>query len=461
METKIAVEESLLGPYLIADRIGQGGMATVYKAKRQGGDLQGTVVIKRMLPEHAHNPELVEMFRGEALLLASLKHTNIVQFLEFGLIDGVPYIVMEYLDGYDVAQILNRVKQLGMPFPVEAVVAIAREMCQGLGWAHEFVAPGGVRKQIIHRDVSPANVMVCRDGGIKLLDFGVAKITREFSRDITTLKGKYGYMAPEQVRGQPIDRRIDVFAAGVVLHEMLTCKRLFRGASWLETLREISAAKVRPPSETNPDVPPELDRLVMKALALKPDDRFASASEMGDALDEIPIRSMSHKKLAALLGNLFPDAWVPSSSPVEQTLVELADSDVEVIASVGPMPALSSREPTKSQRPRTDRPRRRRFTIATSAIVGTLSAVLAHFALNLTTRPAPPEIRYVPVAAAPPRRRRRRLRSSLPSPPHPRSPSRSRRSRSSSRSPLSRDPDRTRTSARTARLRGCRPRWRR
>jgi serine/threonine-protein kinase len=329
----MAVEPAALqvfGPYLLSDPIGHGGMATVYKARRSDPHdpaRDQIVVVKRMLPDLAHDPTFADMFRSEARLLALLDHPNIVRFFELGLLEGVPYLVMEYLDGRNVAQMLARLRSVGAHLPIGAAVAIAIKACDGLGWAHQFVDPDkGERHPIIHRDVSPGNVMVCCDGRVKLLDFGIAKLTREFSREVL-LRGKFGYLAPEQLRCEPIDRRVDVFQAGIVLHEMLTGQRLFSGRTWLENLRELSQARVRAPSLDNPAVPPELDAVVQRALAIDPQERYASASELGDALRGCGVQPHSPAKLTRLMRGLFPESWR-----------EPSERSVELIASAAPPP---------------------------------------------------------------------------------------------------------------------------
>ena len=300
-----------VGPYTLTQLIGQGGMAVVYKAKRNGpAGFEKTVVVKAMLPGLISRKELVDLFRAEAKLSAQLNHPNIVQVHDFGISDGVPFLVMEFLNGRNLTQLRAALGGQGGKLPVGAALAIARDVCHALAYAHDFVDSEGNRRQIIHRDVSPSNVMVCRDGGVKLLDFGVAKVAGQFDCDVTqSFRGKYAYMAPEQVNRQAIDRRVDVFAAGIVLHEMLTGKRLFAASSELETLERVSQAKVVAPSVDNRDVPRKLDALVKRALARDPQARFASGAEMAEALDALNGLVWSRKKLQSWLAALFPGAW--------------------------------------------------------------------------------------------------------------------------------------------------------
>ncbi len=300
------------GSYLLTECVGQGGMAVVYKATRHGPNgFQKTVVVKAMLPALTSQREFVAMFSGEARLMAQLTHPNIVQVHDYGVVDGIPYLAMEYLPGRNLSQLRAAVAARGMRMPVGCALAIARDVCHGLGYAHDFVDRDGKRRQIIHRDISPSNVMVCRDGSVKLLDFGVAKIIGEFDHDVTqSFKGKYAYMSPEQVSHRPIDRRADVFAAGIVLHELLSGKRLFAAPTELETLQRVAAAQVVAPSVDNRDVPRALDAIVKKALAREPADRYASGTELAEALETLDALAWSRKRLAAFVCELFANDWM-------------------------------------------------------------------------------------------------------------------------------------------------------
>jgi hypothetical protein len=300
------------GPYLLTECVGQGGMAVVYKATRHGpSGFEKTVVIKAMLPALTSQREFVAMFSSEARLMAALTHPNIVQVHDFGVVDGIPYLAMEYLAGRNLSQLRAAVAARGQKMPVGFALAVAREMCHGLGYAHAFVDGDGNRRQIIHRDVSPSNVMVGRDGSVKLLDFGVAKIVGEFDYDLTqSFKGKYAYMSPEQVNHQPIDRRVDVFAAGILLHELLTGKRLFAAQTELETLQRVSAAQVVAPSVDNREVPRALDAIVKKALARDPNERYASGTELAEALEALDALAWPRKRVAAFVAELFANDWM-------------------------------------------------------------------------------------------------------------------------------------------------------
>src|SRR4051794_31913167 len=280
--TRMSSTRTRFGAYLLTDCIGQGGMAVVYRAKREGwSGFEKTVVVKAMLPSLAAHREHVDRFIAEAKIQAQLSHPGIVQVHDFGVFQGTPYLVMEHLNGVNLSQMLNALATQKKRLPIPVALVIATQMCHALGYAHAFRDSSGARRQIIHSDVSPSNVMVCRDGSVKLLDFGVAKVIDASDYDTSLVaKGKYAYMAPEQVHRLPIDRRVDVFAVGIVLHEMLTGQRLFHCADEVETLRKVVAGPLPRPSAINPEVPPALDAVVLRALARDPSHRYDDGTEL-------------------------------------------------------------------------------------------------------------------------------------------------------------------------------------
>jgi serine/threonine-protein kinase len=299
------------GAYLLTDCIGQGGMAVVYRAKREGwSGFEKTVVVKAMLPSLAAHREHVDRFIAEAKIQAQLSHPGIVQVHDFGVFQGTPYLVMEHLNGVNLSQMLNAMAMKKQRLPIPVALVIATQMCHALGYAHAFRDSSGTRRQIIHSDVSPSNVMVCRDGSVKLLDFGVAKVIDASDYDTSaTVQGKFPYMSPEQVNRLPVDRRADVFAAGIVTHEMLAGRRLFAGATDLETLRRVDACEVAPPSVYNTAVSIGLDAVVLKALARDPADRFDSGDEMAASLLQVERVSAGRQRVAEFLAGLFPSTF--------------------------------------------------------------------------------------------------------------------------------------------------------
>jgi hypothetical protein len=274
-------------------------MATVYRATIAGpAGFARDIVVKMMLPQLADNPAFVDMFMNEAKLAARLAHPNIAQVHELGIVEGTVFIAMEYVDGIDLAELVAQLGEKDTRLPISAACFIAREIADALAYAH-------TSQNLVHRDVSPSNVMLGRDGSVKLVDFGIAKLVDEGMAGRTntgTLKGKYGYMAPEQAAGKHVDHRSDIFSAGIVLHEMLTGRRLFKAESDLETLRKVTETQVPPPSYSHPAVPSELDAIVLRALAKEPADRFQSAREMSEALGQLEAaRRMSRPKFAELV----------------------------------------------------------------------------------------------------------------------------------------------------------------
>jgi len=300
------------GKYTLFERIGRGGMADVFKGRVQGpAGFERIFVVKRILPHLSDDPAFNKMFVGEAKMSARLNHPNIVQVFELGSVESEYFISMEYVRGRDLAETMRTLwARVGPPRP-ELVSYVGREMCRALDYAHHLTDEKGKQLGMIHRDVSPSNVMLSFEGAVKLLDFGIAKALGgdggEEGTQKGTLKGKFAYMAPEQTRGADVDHRIDVFATGIVLHEVLTGRRLFKGENDLQTVEKVRQCEVPPPSLQNPLCPPELDAIVMQALARDPDHRFQHASEMAEALDDIVhVTRFQPTHLAGLLRDLFP-----------------------------------------------------------------------------------------------------------------------------------------------------------
>jgi serine/threonine protein kinase len=274
-----------LGPYVLRERLGLGGMASVWKAIDERGR---AVVVKRILPALAEDPEFVSMFEREAALSARMRHPNIVRVFAHGDYEGERYLTMEHLHGKDLASVMHALTRNGPP-PAGLGVFVAREVARALSYVHTLADDEGQALDLMHRDVSLSNVMLCYDGAVKLVDFGVAKALadeRSTQTQAGVLKGKWAYLAPEQVTSGPVDQRADIFSLGIVMYEMLTGRRAFKAATGLETLQKVKAAQLLPPSAHNPALPPELDAICMKALARLPGDRYATAAEMVAALDE-------------------------------------------------------------------------------------------------------------------------------------------------------------------------------
>ena len=272
------------GKYLLMGLIARGGMAEVYRARKrsEGGQLYA---IKCMRPQLAKEARFVEMFVREGKLAEQLKHPSVVRTFEIGRTDGRYYISMEYIGGKDLTQILRRCQDTGGRIPTPHACFIAARMAEGLHFAHTLIDPEGKPLSVIHRDVSPSNVRIGYDGDVKLLDFGIAQAMVKFTSEIGVLKGKFSYMSPEQIRGMPVDARTDVFSTGIVLHEMLTTEKLFRGDTEFQLMERVRNAEVLPPSKFNRRVPEALDRIVLKALARDVADRYPSALDLAADLN--------------------------------------------------------------------------------------------------------------------------------------------------------------------------------
>lgn len=303
--------ESFFGKYRLIERLGFGGMAEVFRAVLTGAEgFYRELAIKRIRPELSGNPEFERMFIDEARIAAKLQHANIVQIFDFDRIGSFTYIVMEYVRGQDLASVLSRGKHLGQPMPIDVACHVALEFLAGLRYAHEK-SEGTTPLDLIHRDISPGNVLMSYEGEVKLTDFGIAKAIISVTQTRTgEMKGKYSYMSPEQVRQEQLDQRSDLFSAGTVLYEMLTCERAFRDESDFATLERIVHGNLQPPRTIRSDIPPALERLVLKATSVDPDERFQNASEMLRALEDVCRQAGLHtstESLRTYLRALFPD----------------------------------------------------------------------------------------------------------------------------------------------------------
>jgi serine/threonine protein kinase len=276
------------GRYVLLCPLGKGGMGEIWKAvdPSQG---RRPLVIKRLLPGLANQPQLVSMFFAEAMLAIRLRHPNVVEVYEVGQVDGDSYIAMEYVAGRDLGALIGMAMRHRCHLPVGLGVQVIRDVCSALAYVHQVPGDEGEPLGLIHRDVSPSNILVGTDGRARLLDFGIAK-TQVRLCDQThagQLKGKLSYMSPERLDGSEVDHRTDIFGAGVVLHEFLTGRRLFKGANDLETMCRIRDLDIAPPSRWSLEVPPALDRICMKALARDRRRRYYRAAQMAEELDAV------------------------------------------------------------------------------------------------------------------------------------------------------------------------------
>ncbi len=269
------------GRYQLLEKIGAGGMAEVFKARMKGEQgFEKIVAIKRIVPHMASNAEFVTMFVDEAKLAAQLNHNNITHIYDLGKVEAWHYIAMEYVEGKDLRTLLKLGKDKGFPLPAELALFIASKIANALDYAHRRPAPDGSELNLVHRDVSPQNILISDEGDIKLCDFGIAKAASKVSTTMSgALKGKLQYMSPEQAWGKRLDRRSDIFSLGSVLYEMLTGAPLFEGDTDMSVLESVREGEVAPPTSRGVEVPKRVDQIVLKALAKNPQERYQNASE--------------------------------------------------------------------------------------------------------------------------------------------------------------------------------------
>jgi serine/threonine protein kinase len=283
-EDREAVEE--FGPYLVYERLGVGGMATVHRALERGIEgFERIVALKRLLPHLAEDASFIKSFVREAKLASTLQHANIVQTLELGRVGSTYFISMEYIDGLDIRKLLRHARKVSGPPPINVTIGLMLQLCEALDYAHNRRDADDQPLGLVHRDLSPSNLLLTRQGHLKVIDFGIAKAQSAQLRTQTgRVKGKLAYMAPESMAGKELDSRSDLFSAGVVFHELLTARPLFAQKNEYQTLLKVQRAEVSPPSAFNEGVPEEIDDIVLKALARDPDDRWSTAGALRDAL---------------------------------------------------------------------------------------------------------------------------------------------------------------------------------
>jgi serine/threonine-protein kinase len=319
------------GKYTLLRRLAAGGMAEIFLAlHRSVAGFEKLVVIKRILPSMNQNKAFIDMLLHEARVAATLSHPNIVQTFDVGNVDGTYFIAMEHIHGEDIQAIVRAMKKKDLSeFPLEHTLGIITGMCAGLAYAHDKRDLDGKRLDIVHRDISPRNIVISFTGDVKIVDFGIAKSGVEPGEDTANgqLKGKAPYMSPEQAAGQPIDWRSDIFATGVMLFELTTGKRLFKGASEFETLKLIIEKEYPKPSDVRPGYPQALERIVMRALAKNREERYESAREMQSDIEtyvrneRIPVSQVS---LTKWMEYLFEDK-IAQQKEALQDIKQLAD----------------------------------------------------------------------------------------------------------------------------------------
>ncbi len=285
-------------------------MAELFLARQVGVmGFERILAIKRILPHLTNNKEFVEMFINEAKLAAQITHPHVVQIYDFGVVEGAYFITMEFIMGKNLAEILLKGKKAKVPIPGGLAIYITSKIAAGLDYAFQGITSGGKPLGIVHRDISPQNVLIGYNGDVKLVDFGIAKAASSNHHTQTgTLKGKLAYFSPEQAWGKQVDQRSDIFSLAIVLHEMLTETRLFKGENEIDTIEKIRKTEIPPPSSLKPFLPKAIDAILLKALARNPEERFQNAGEFEEALTNFLKESSgipTVKELSAYVGSLY------------------------------------------------------------------------------------------------------------------------------------------------------------
>ena len=311
------------GKYFLVDKIATGGMAEIFKAKTYShGGFENLLVIKRILPHIGENEDFIEMFIDEAKVSVALQHPNIVRIYDFGKILENYFIAMECVDGKDTRNCLRKLARKKSHLPPKFAAFIAHETAKGLHYAHTKKDLQGNPYGIVHRDISPSNVIVSYEGEVKVADFGIAKAeSNAYQTRDGVLKGKFEYMSPEQATGREIDPRSDIFSVGIILYEMLTGRRLFKTDSEIATLKKIRDCDFPKPSALNPKIPEALEDICMKALARYPEDRYQTCAAITEDLGEFILPATAdtlRAELKTFMGALFQDEIVEEVGRLER-----------------------------------------------------------------------------------------------------------------------------------------------
>jgi serine/threonine protein kinase len=299
-----------VGTYAIVKRLAIGGMAEIFLAKQRAvGGFERLVVLKRILSDYAGDPTFVASFLNEARVAAQLNHPNIVQIIDFGVVQSTYFIAMEYLRGYDLATVLRAARDAKVLLPLDVALTVLRDVLSALEYAHNAVDVNGQPLGLVHRDVTPSNIFLTQSGPTKVVDFGIAKATQasEVAQGKTktgSVKGKLGYISPEQLKGLPLTKSVDLFACAIVAYELLTLRNPFRGESEYATLANVMKGEVAPPQKLRPEISEALQQVVLRALSADPAARYASAGEMQAAFEAAAHASgilLSHSRTAELI----------------------------------------------------------------------------------------------------------------------------------------------------------------
>ncbi|MCC6278056.1 MAG: serine/threonine protein kinase [Oligoflexia bacterium] len=319
----MSFKPEVFGKYILLDKIAMGGMAEVYRAKAPGAEGIGKIIaIKRILPQYSANSEFIQMFKSEAKIAINLANSSIAQIFEFGEEEGTFYLAMEFIDGRNLRQVLSRCAKLQKALTIEQCVFLMGQVANALDYAHRCTDKNsGTPLNIIHRDMSPQNIMLSFEGEVKIVDFGIAKAESKIeSTRAGTLKGKFGYMSPEQCEGMELDARTDIFSTGIVLWELLSGERLFVANNEVNTIRKIRECKIPSLRKINPNIHEELERITNKALARDRSLRYQTSAELYRDLSRFLYKvnpEFTQHELGLILKTLFKDEIVEDRKKVQ------------------------------------------------------------------------------------------------------------------------------------------------
>jgi serine/threonine protein kinase len=416
-EARVAPLPSRIGRHQVVGYIATGGMAELFLGKEPTGR---PVVIKRILPHLARQTSFVSMFIDEARIGSRAKHPNLVEVYELGQVGIDLFLVMEYLVGENLAGLVRRLTKRNERISYWLAAYIIAEVCDGLHFAHELKdEESGETLELVHRDVSPQNVFVTYGGDVKLLDFGVATASQRLTQTASgEVKGKYAYMSPEQCRGEPLDRRSDIFSLGTVLYELTTLRRLFKRPNELQVMRAITEEPIPRPTREMPDYPRELEDICVRALARDPDDRYASAAEMREdllkAMQTLSGDGDPHEAIASKFARIFSDRMMQKRELLERVrrgddLTELLvpevdpQVDVPIVSGAGDGTPLSNvRRATEGSSKSKSRKKKRNHAFLIAFLLASIAGAGVGAYLRVRGRSAPVKQEKLAVTPLPP-----------------------------------------------------------
>ncbi|MDO8494255.1 MAG: serine/threonine-protein kinase [Deltaproteobacteria bacterium] len=342
------------GKYYLLEKLAVGGMAEIYKAKTFGAEgFEKLLAIKRILPHASEDKEFINMLIDEAKLSVLLSHANIVQVYDLGKVGTDYFISMEFIDGINLRDVLYRLREQTKKMPVDLAVYLASEICKGLDYAHRKTDDNNQPLEIVHRDISPQNILISYEGEVKIVDFGIAKAAMNISHTMAgILKGKIAYMSPEQAMGKSVDARTDLFSLGIILYESLTGNKLFTGESQFEVLKKIRTTRIEAERLPN-NIPEPLRKILAKILAFKPEERFATAGDLQVTLTQFLYSNytdFSPRKLAAFVHDLFREKLDEKQEKDQAELLEAKTGSISVMQVGKSQELLVHRESSESKK---------------------------------------------------------------------------------------------------------------